>query len=166
MKEFEIVPAIKIKRKGVFNLSGLYEMMEDWLDFNGLSDNLKETEYIEKTTPGGKEIAISWETYFDVNSYVRFKIKITFNVIGLIEVELQKGHKKVKRNKGTVEIKIEGKVVYDPEDKYKKNIITFPFMWFYELKMKNRLEGYKLELYKKLYTLQKEIKIYLDMHEF
>ena len=166
MKEFDIVPTLKIKRKGVFDLEGLYLMVRGWLDINGLFNNLKETEYTERTMPFGKELEVNWDTYYDVSSYVKFKIKISFMAVGLSKVEIQKGHKKIPRDKGSIEVKLEGKVIYDPDDKYKKNIFTFRFILPYEIKMKKRLDAYKLELYKRIYALHKEIKLYLDMHEF
>lgn len=166
MKEFGILPSLKIKRKGIFDLEELYLMMKEWLDIGGFGKNFKETDYTESTTPKGKDIDIIWETHHDVSSYVRFKVKTTFSVRGLNKVEIQKNGKKTPRDKGRVEVRIDGKVIYDPEDKFKKNIFTFPFIKFYEVKMKKRLEDYQLELYKKLYSFHKEIKLYLEMHEF
>lgn len=166
MKEFEITPTLKIKRKGIFNLEGLYNMAHSWLEINGFTENFKETEYTEKTTPRGKDIEIDWNLYYDISSYVRYKIKISFMANGITKVALEKGNKKVEMDKGSIEIKIESNVIYDPKDEFKKNVLTFPFIWFYENKMKKRLEGYKLELYKRIYNLHKEIKLYLDMNQF
>ena len=166
MKEFDIVPSLKIKRGAVFYLEGLYKMMREWLDINGLIKNFKEESYGEGTTPRGKDITIDWTTYHDVSSYVRFKIRVTFLITGINKVELQRGHKKIEMDKGNIEIRIDGKVVYDPNDKYKGNFLTFPFTALYEIKMRKRLDAYKLELYKTLYAFHKEVKLYLDMHGF
>ena len=48
-----------LKYKGFFEYSDFYEFCFDWLKEGGY--NVKEPEYSEKVTAGGKDISITWE---------------------------------------------------------------------------------------------------------
>lgn len=93
-------------------------MVFEWFDDHGYG--VKEKKYVEKVKASGKEIEIKWECKRKVTDYFRFKIKIGYRILGLVEVEVQPqgGGEKIKTNKGDVEIKVQAYLDKDYEGKW------------------------------------------------
>src|SRR3990167_7677113 len=89
---------MKLKHKGFWTFKELYEFCYNWIKDNGY--DLAEKEYTEKISPIGKNIDIEWEATKDISDYFRYKIKVSWMIIGLVEAEVEEEGKKMKTNKG------------------------------------------------------------------
>lgn len=124
MSEKELIYETKIKHEGVFNFKDLYNFIYDWFADKGYF--IKEEGYIEKIKAEGKDIEVKWKCVKNVTDYFRFEIKIGFRILRLVDVEVAKGTKKVKTNKGEAEIKFSSSLERDYENKFE----TTPFHKF------------------------------------
>ncbi len=120
MAEKEEVFSSKIKYSGIFSFSDFYLFCYEWLtEETGLS--IAETKYSEKLSGNSKNIEIEWKGKKKITDYFLFEAGIGFRILGLTEVEINKEGKKIKTNKGTVEIKIKGVLVRDWQGKFERD---------------------------------------------
>ena len=100
-------------------LQHFYKFCYDWLkEETGLS--VSEGKYSEKLSGDSKNIVVDWTGTREMSDYFKFEAKISFNVTGLTTVEITQDGKKIKTNKGSVEIGINGTLVRDPKGKFEK----------------------------------------------
>jgi hypothetical protein len=119
MAEKDKIFSSKIKYNGIFDFAAFYKFCYDWLkEETGLS--VSEGKYAEKLSGDSKSITVEWTGTREMSDYFKFEAKITFNVIGLTTVEITQDGKKIKTNKGSVEIGINGTLVRDPKGKFEK----------------------------------------------
>ena len=119
MAEKDTIFSSKIKYGGIFSFKDFYAFCYDWLtEETNLS--ISEGKYSEKLDGDSKSIEIQWTGVRKVTDYFKFVVKVKFNVNGLTEVEIQEGSTKVKTNKGTIEIKLQGILVWDYEGKFEQ----------------------------------------------
>lgn len=165
-----IVDNIKIKRKTIFDLARFYKFIKYWMDDNGFfigEGPFNEYRYIDKTEARGKHLEIFWEGEKAFSDYFIHKMKISFLVLGLTEVEIQKGAKKLKLDSADVEIRITGALITDAKNSYKDSPFSKIIQKIYEnIIIKKRMDEYKRLVYEKTYSLQDEIKKFLDMYRF
>ena len=148
---------LKIKYKGVFDMENLYNSMAYYLQDYGLCKDLTKLEkrYAEKKMGSAKNLEILWTTKKKVSEYFTYHIKITFLVLGLSDIEMQKGDKKVKANKGDCEMRIAGWVEVGGE-KFDK--LGFLNKIYANYVIRKRLDEYKIDLYSKVYKFQDFVK--------
>jgi len=126
MAEKDKVYSSKIKYNGIANFPDFYKFCFDWLkDETGFS-NLAEEKYSEKLSGDSKNIDIEWSGSRDLTDYFKFEVKAVFKIIGLTEVEINDNGKKIKTNKGSIELSIKGTLVRDPKGNFEKS----PFLKF------------------------------------
>ncbi len=117
MAEKEDVFSSKVKYDGYFKFSDFYKFCYEWLadeeDFD-----MEEAKYVEKVKGNAKEMEIEWNGKRKVTDYFRYKIKVKFRILGLTEVEVNRGGVKVKTNKGSVEVSMKGTVERDYKGKF------------------------------------------------
>lgn len=117
MAERDQIFSSKIKYDGIFNFSAFYKFCYDWL-VEEIGLEMSEDAYKEKITGDSKNIDIEWSGYKKVSDYFRFDVKVAFQIIGLSKLELNQDGRKVKTNKGSVELKIKGTLVRDYKGKF------------------------------------------------
>ena len=105
----------KVKEKGFFDFGTTYEYLYDYLmdeDYN-----VFEKSYLEKKRGDSKEVEIIWHAIKSISDYFTIQIKTEWLILGLksVEVENESG-KKIKMDSGTVEIRIKGLLIKDPND--------------------------------------------------
>ena len=96
MSEKDKVFDSKIKQASVFEFKEFYRFLYTWLSDNEY--DVTEKVYSEKITPSGKEIEIEWEADRKISDYFKFVIKVTWRILGMVDVEVQKDGKKAKMN--------------------------------------------------------------------
>ena len=164
MKESISVVSMKTKGKGIFDMGELYQNMKFWLDFQGYGDQeetFQEEKYVERIKGDSKQIEIRWRADKIFNDYVSYTLGITFFVLGLKDVEVEKEGKKIGSNKGEVEIRFNAKVNLDWKNKWKNQ----PFQTIYNnFIIKDKIEAHKTDLYNKTYTLYDEVKKFFEMY--
>jgi len=147
-----VVPKLKLRHKGIFNLGDLLKNIKDWLVYNGYGDEEKsfqEASYTERIKGETKQIESKWIAQKEVNDYFANVIEITFVIIGLADAEIDAQGRKIKTNTGEVEITIKADLIKDKKESWG------PFMrQLYEnIVIKDRIGAYKTALYGKAYEL-------------
>ena len=119
MTEKDKLFSSKIKYNGILSFSDFYKFCYDWLiDETGLI--LSEDKYAEKLAGDSKNIDIEWNSFRNLTDYFRFEAKVVFKIIGLTNVEITQDNKKIKTNKGSVELSIKGVLARDYKGKFEK----------------------------------------------
>lgn len=115
----------KLKHKGFFNYSELYNFCYNWFKDEGY--DVAEEEYTEKLAGNGKEILITWKAKKKISDYVKYEIKAKWHILGMVDAEVMVGDKKEKSNKGEVKITVTGNLIRDYESKW-DSTATLRFM--------------------------------------
>lgn len=125
MSEKDTIFSGKIKQTGTFDFKEFYRFCYVWLVDEGYF--VTEKVYSEKVSPTGKEVEIEWEARKKISDYFRFIIKAKWRILGMADTEVQdESGKKLKLNKGQVEIKVDGILEKDYQGQWEKN----PFLKF------------------------------------
>lgn len=153
----------KIKYNGIVNFADFYKFCYEWLrDETGLS--LSENKYSEKITGDAKNIEIEWNGSRNITDYFRFEAKITFRVSGLTNVEITEGNRKIKTNKGSVEVGISGNLVRDYKGKFEKSAFQKVLKGIYEKSIiQARVEEYQGKIIEDCDEFLSQGKSYLDL---
>jgi hypothetical protein len=109
----------KMKQTGHWKYTELYDMLFDWFKDEGYK--LTEDLYNEKLKGNGKEIIIRWTAERKITDYFKYQIKIDWHILGMQDVEVEIDEKKVKTNKGEVELVFRGTIIKDYEKRWEDN---------------------------------------------
>ncbi|HME86882.1 MAG TPA: hypothetical protein VKE88_00535 [Candidatus Nanoarchaeia archaeon] len=128
---------LKVKVKDVYSLGDFVKILEEWLKDNGfvteddkpLKDNNQEALYSHKIGAGGSflDLWIWWRTLRyppgnNAKTYIRYRLNIDMHFLGDTgEVEVMHKGKKVKLNKGELEIELIPFVEVDYKNEWKKH---------------------------------------------
>ena len=124
MTKFKITPELTIKSKGILLFDELYRKMKWWLDYQGYGDehkSFKEERYVERLKGDVKQLEVRWKAEKLTTDYVSYIIRVTFFVIGLKDIEIEREGQKQKMHTGEVEIRINTELVTNKNEKYKEN---------------------------------------------
>lgn len=157
---------LKVKYVGIFDLKDLYRKMKFWLEFKGYGpEKGMEKQYNERIKPNGKQIEIKWVSTDEVATYVHKVIEVTFFILGLESIEIDKDGKKIKTQKGDVEMRFTGYLVLNVGDQLGDDN-SMPNRIYKRFVLKRNIDTYKIELYDDLTEFQDEVKSYLTMQQF
>lgn len=106
----------KLTQVGYWDYNETYIMLYNWLKDHGY--NVTENVYKEKLTSGGKEIIIDWDATKKVTDYFKHKINLQWHILTMKDAEVEIDGKKVKTNKGELEIKFKGIIEKDYEKRW------------------------------------------------
>ena len=106
----------KFKQTGYWKYTDVYNLAFSWLKGAGYS--LKEDLYNEKLSSNGKEVIILWTAEKKITDYFKFQIKLDWHILGMKDAEVEVDGKKVKTNKGEVEIVFKGTIIKDYEKRW------------------------------------------------
>lgn len=104
----------KIKTEGIFDFKDFYKFCYQWLVEEAGLDVI-ENKYAEKISGDSKKINVEWIGTRKVTDYFKFQIEVKFEVLNLTNVEITKDAKKIKMNKGSVEVTVKGTLIRDYE---------------------------------------------------
>jgi len=171
---------LKVKYKDVLDMKGFYEEFWEWLKEQGWKDwenkiDTFERFYGERIGQGGaKELWIRWRPFKVPEPYggmsdppLRYYFDIDFHVIGLAPTEIVKDGKKIKTEKGELEITIRAFVEKAYEEQFEKHGLLKHVVDIFTARIyRAALEERKKELYREAYVLQTFIKQWfkLKMH--
>ena len=116
MAQKEEVYKEKMKQKGHWNYTELYNMLFEWLKDSNYK--LSEDLYNEKLQANGKEVIIRWTAGRKITDYFKFQIKLDWHILGMKDAEAEIDGKKVSTNKGEVKIEFKGNLINDYEKKW------------------------------------------------
>ncbi len=123
MADVNKVAEKKVSYDGLFNFKEIYNFVYTFLIDSGYG--IEEKAYKEKTAAGGKDIDIAWVAKKKVTDYVAFEVNIGWKIQRLQDVDVMKDGKKVKMNKGSVEIKFTALLKKDYENKWGTPFLSF-----------------------------------------
>ncbi|MEM1577698.1 MAG: hypothetical protein QXM27_01655 [Candidatus Pacearchaeota archaeon] len=159
MGEIDKIYETKVKYGGIFDFKNIYTLIFEWLSDMGYF--VVEKEYSEKIKAEGKEIEIKWICTKKVTDYFRFIINVNWRIDNLQEIEITK-EKKIRTNKGNIEIKFSAILERDWQNKYEVS----PFHKFlravYEKYIiPNRIEQMEGKVTEEVLDIVNNIKAYL-----
>ncbi|MEM2772466.1 MAG: hypothetical protein QXR88_01295 [Candidatus Pacearchaeota archaeon] len=159
MGEIDKIYETKVKYSGIFDFKNIYTLIFEWLSDMGYF--VVEKEYSEKIKAEGKEIEIKWICTKKVTDYFRFIINVNWRIDNLQEIEITK-EKKIRTNKGNIEIKFSAILERDWQNKYEVS----PFHKFlravYEKYIiPNRIEQMEEKVTEEVLDIVNNIKAYL-----
>jgi hypothetical protein len=163
MAEKDKLFSSKVKYNGIVNFADFYKFCYEWLrDETGLL--LSENKYSEKITGDEKNIEIEWNGYRNITDYFRFEVKIFFRILNLTNVELTQGSRKIKTNKGSVEVGVTGNLVRDYEGKFEKTAFQKFLRGIYEKSVIHaRIEQFEEKIIGDCDEFLSQAKAYLDL---
>src|SRR3989344_607486 len=100
--------------KGLFYMDDLYKILKAWLAFQGYGDenkNFKEASYTERIKPNGKQLEVKWLAERNITDYFSIQFTVIIYVIGLNDVEVVEEGRKIKANKGEIEMRISSNLI-------------------------------------------------------
>ena len=171
-----------IKFRDIFNLKEFYDALHEWfleyewgsVESDGLTFEERdwwETLYLEKEGAGGdKEMWWWWrlQKLPTDNSYYKYHIDMDFHILYILPAEVVRDGKKLKVNKGEVEIKLWAYLEFDYNGLWSKHPILKMFNKVFPKRIfKNEIyEMHKLELYREAYILENYIKKWFKLKTF
>ena len=168
-----VIPELQIIYRDVFVMVYFYKMLHFWLEEEGFLDPFKtheymESEYIQRQLTN-KEYHIFWKTEKNPidSSYYKYHLDIDMRVILMSDVEVIKNGRKVKAQKGEMQVKINPWIEVDMGKGWETHpILKYISSYFRRRLYKREMELHKKELYRDAYRLQAVIKKYLEMKSF
>jgi len=162
MSEKDKVFDSKIKQASIFEFKEFYRFLYTWLSDNEY--DVTEKVYSEKITPSGKEIEIEWEANRKISDYFKFVIKVTWRILGMVDVEVQKDGKKAKMNKGVVEVKASAWITKDYESRWEANAFLKFMRGVYDrYVIRERIQTYENKLFGEADELIAQAKAFLEL---
>ena len=166
-KEEIIISGSKIKFKGTFDLSLFYDRLREWLMREKYSDPCHggERKYAEKMKPNGKQVEILWESSRASEAgYFKILIKVSFLVVGLNEVDVDKNGKKIKLDNGEIELIFNSSLIRNAEQGWDEGGLMFRLYERYIIKEK--IEEHKIKAYKDTNLIIDEVKNFFNLYRF
>lgn len=160
--------------KGVFHLKQLYMMIREWLMENGYKeDKWMEQLYLQREGPPGKEHWIWWRMNKNINKYFKYKFNVDFHTLTISDTEIVHEGKKVKAQKGEIEVFFDMRLILDPNDQWENHwLLKHEIIqrWWKGKFFKPEIDQHEELSIKDAYRLQGVLKQYLDlkgfMHEY
>jgi hypothetical protein len=150
----------KVRQVHIFNFKEMYRFcLQHLLDEEY---DVQEQQYKEKILPNGKEVEIKWDATRKISDYFKYQIKAKWRILGMNDVEVNSNGKKIKMQKGDVEVKIEGFLVKDYEHRWEDT----PFLKFLRgvynrYIIRARVEAYENKLFGECDEFAAHIKSFL-----
>jgi hypothetical protein len=119
MAEKDKIFSSKVSYDGVLDFKDFYKFCYKWLSEEAGLD-IVENKYAEKISGDSKNIKVEWAGARKVTDYFKFQVDVKFEVLNLTSIEVTKDGRKLKMNKGSVEIAVKGTLVRDYEGKFEK----------------------------------------------
>lgn len=166
-KEDSIIKDSKVKYKGIIDLKLIYKKLREWLMREGYSDpcNEGEKKYSERIKPTGKQMEIVWESKKKEEvGYFTLQIKIEFFINNLNEVEVEKDGRKIKLDSGEFEVKFSSNLIRNADGKWDED--SFMFKIYERFIIKDKIDQFKIVLYKDTNKLIDEVKNFFNLYRF
>jgi hypothetical protein len=163
MAEKDTIFSSKVKYNGVLDFPAFYKFCYDWLT-EEMGLGVSETKYAEKISGDAKNIDIDWSGSAKLTDYFRFDVKVTFQVIGLTKLEVVQDGKKMKMNKGSIQVSIKGIIVRDYQGKFEVNATRKFMRGVYEKwVIPSRIEQFENKIVGDCDEFLSQAKAYLDI---
>jgi len=162
MAERDKIIENKVRRVDIFDFNELYRFCYTYLADEGYF--VMEKKYTEKVKGEGKEVEIEWEAKKKISDYFRYIFKVNWRIVGMVKVEAEKDGKKIKMDKGDVEIKVAGIIEKDYEHKWEKTVFLKFLRGIYDKYIiKSRIDRYEDKIFQEVEEYLAQIKAFLTM---
>ncbi len=163
MVEKDKIFSSRIKYDGVMDFKEFYKFCYQWLvEEAGLE--VVENKYAEKISGDSKNIKVEWAGSKKVTDYFKFQIEVKFEVLNLVTIEVMQDGKKVKMNKGSVEVSVKGNLLRDYEGKFEKTASQKFMRSIYEKwVIYSRIKEYEGKLIEDCNEFLAQAKAFLDL---
>ena len=151
--ELTVVPLIRIKKSGIFDLQQAYDIIHSWYLANQYL--YVEKEQTEKVAPDGKEIKLVWMGFRKVDDYVKFWINVEVLLWRCIEVLVEEDGKQVRKVKADLEIRFSSRLEKNYLKKFKNEFLRILYEKYL---IKDRLEKQERKLSDETYDLNNSVK--------
>lgn len=167
-----LVAKWELEYEDVFHFKNLYRLAHDFLEDEGWNDpeggDKWEYFYFERIVPstGAREHRIWWRIEMIPNNsqYIRYLMKIDYRTLNMKTHEIVVDGKKFKTWKGDFIMNCEAWMQLDYTNRWPKHWLLKHFDKFFRERIyKPNWEAHKLELYKKCYDFNRELKKFLKM---
>ena len=153
------------KMKSVFDLRDTYKHAKDWLDYYNY--DVVEKKYKHKEGTSGREIEIVWSVTRPIDEYTMFDLEIKWLCLGVKDVQVSVGDKKVKMQRGEINVFVDAYLVLDWQHKWEETaFLKFMRSLFEKYLYRGHIEDLKGELWKEGWAFYNEVKAYLNIYEF
>ena len=160
-----IVDKLKLTYEGIFSVSELYKLIDEWFRWKGYDK--RENKNIEIVKPEGKFIEIELEPWKKVTDYAKNVIKIRIQMFDIRDVEVEKDNTKLKLNQGKVHFVFDGYLETDYEARWEgKPIFYFIRTIFDKYLYRPFTAGFERGVKQDLMHLHGQIKAFLSMYRF
>ena len=150
----------KLKQTGHWKYTDVYNLAFTWLKDHQY--NLQEDLYNEKLSTNGKEIIIAWTAGKKITDYFQFQIKIDWHILGMKDAEVEEAGKKIKTNKGEVEIAFKANIIKDYEKRWEDKPLWKFLRGVYEkYVIKETVDEFEDDLKNDIKDMIKEMKAFL-----
>lgn len=166
-KEDSIISGSKVKYKGVFDSKLLYNKLRDWFMRKKYGDPCEggEKKYAEKVKPSGKQIEIVWEaSKSEEAGYFSLANKMSIMMRDIVEVEVDRDGKKIKLDKGEIEIEFNSSLTRNAKGDWDEN--GFMFKLYERYIIKHKIDEKKIDVYKDTTNLMDEVKNFFNLYKF
>lgn len=119
-----VVDQLKLSYEGLFDLAGLYRLMDSWFYEKGW-DKYEHVNQ-EQVTSEGRQIRLVLEPWKAITDYFKIIIRIKASFNDIQDIEVEKEGKKIRLNQGEIKMVFDGYVVSDRHGKWHEK----PLMWF------------------------------------
>ncbi|MFH1275990.1 MAG: hypothetical protein ABIH82_02675 [Candidatus Woesearchaeota archaeon] len=165
---------MRIKYKDIFSLKDFYQFLREYLKVNGWYDEEEgspsehwEAYYGERIDQkGAREIWFNWRLAKEPmgSPMIRFYIDIDFHCLGIVSTEVIVEGKKIKANKGEVEMKMWAYVEQKFMGPFEKHWLLKHFAKLFAERIYDKATYQRRkELHQELYTLTSYIKQWFKM---
>src|SRR3989338_8677615 len=158
---------MRVKYKDIFDLKGYYQFMREWLNEYNWKDEEGdgehwETYYGERIDfKGVRELWFLWRLMKtpEGSNKIRYYMDFDFHCVAITDTEVIKEGKKIKTNKGEMELKIWAYIERKFLTEFEEHPLLKPFGHLFAERVYDK-ETYsrKKELHQELYILQNAIK--------
>lgn len=154
----------------------IYTQAHEWFIEEGYvtrdDEKFPETMYIQKDLAGGmKELWIRWRLNKNPVSgksqFWKYAFDVDVHVLGMTDIEVMAGNKKLKMNKGEVEFQVVANLLWDASKEWEKSAWLKPFKKLYLKRVvREKREELKNKLYDEAYRFQGMLKSYLQLENY
>lgn len=165
---------LRVKYKDIFDLKEFYDALHEWLLEYGWGDNEENTEHWETHygerigQSGAKEMWIRWRVKKNAEGApLVYHLDFDFHCLGIINTEVVKEGRKIKTNKGEVDMDINAYIERTYEKGLQENSLLKQFLTLFNRRVySGTLEQRKKELYQEVYVLQNFIKQWFKLKRY
>lgn len=162
MAERDTILRRTVRYDGIFDFNDLYKLLNSYLW--GGNYIVVEQNYQEKVVGKSKEMLIKWEPYKKISDYFKKILKIRWIITNLREVEVNKDEKKVTMSQGDIEIRFEGILEKDYEDRWEDRPVWKFLRGFYDrFIIRARVDDYEDQVATDVDELVAQVKSFLSL---